>query len=174
MVWREGKSRMNAEGRKTPLVGSEIANLAAAAYLIKDGGFSTPGIKISRGAASDCGNCRRQLRNAAPGRAPIKPVKQIVSVLIAALGGATVYLLLATCGPAHATDGVRFAQRDKGAPVQRYSGTPVQRAACTPEVFRLCEEYIPNRAAIIDCLLRNKHRLSRDCRAVFDGSRSGR
>ena len=31
---------MNSEGRKAHLVGSGIGNLAAAAYLIKDGGFS--------------------------------------------------------------------------------------------------------------------------------------
>src|SRR5271169_1269417 len=37
---------MSNEGRKAHLVGSGIANLAAAAYLIKDGGFSGANIKI--------------------------------------------------------------------------------------------------------------------------------
>ncbi len=37
---------MGNEGRKAHLVGSGIANLAAAAYLIKDGGFSGANIKI--------------------------------------------------------------------------------------------------------------------------------
>ena len=37
---------MNNEGRKAHLVGSGIANLAAAAYLIKDGGFSGANIAI--------------------------------------------------------------------------------------------------------------------------------
>ncbi len=36
---RQGGTVMNNEGRKAHLVGSGIANLAAAAYLIKDGGF---------------------------------------------------------------------------------------------------------------------------------------
>ena len=37
---------MSNEGRKAHLVGSGIANLAAAAYLIKDGGFSGANINI--------------------------------------------------------------------------------------------------------------------------------
>lgn len=37
---------MNNEGRKAYLIGSGIANLAAAAYLIKDGGFSGANINI--------------------------------------------------------------------------------------------------------------------------------
>ena len=37
---------MNNEGRKAHLIGSGIANLAAAAYLIKDGGFSGANISI--------------------------------------------------------------------------------------------------------------------------------
>ena len=84
----------------------------------------------------------------------LMPAKRVVSVLIAAPAGATVSLLVAICGPVRAEDEGRFAQR----------------IACTPDVFRLCKEYIPDRSAIVNCLQRNKHRLSADCRAVFDGS----
>ena len=35
-------------------------------------------------------------------------------------------------------------------------GTPAQRNACMPEVFRLCSNFIPDRAAIITCLESNK------------------
>jgi hypothetical protein len=48
-------------------------------------------------------------------------------------------------------------------------GTPAQRAACTPDAYRLCGIYIPNAAAITQCLRANRKRLSRDCRAVFEG-----
>jgi len=48
-------------------------------------------------------------------------------------------------------------------------GTFAQRRACKPDVFRLCGEFIPDRAAITDCLKRNRPRLNPDCRAVFDG-----
>lgn len=45
MVRRDGVSN---EKRKTHLVGSGIPNLAAAAYLIKDGSFSGANISITR------------------------------------------------------------------------------------------------------------------------------
>jgi hypothetical protein len=47
--------------------------------------------------------------------------------------------------------------------------TAAQRRACEPDVFRLCKDFIPNPSAITSCLVRNKPRLSADCRAVFDG-----
>ncbi len=47
--------------------------------------------------------------------------------------------------------------------------TTAQRLACEPDVFRLCKDLIPNRTAITNCLVRNKPRLSTDCRAVFNG-----
>jgi hypothetical protein len=45
--------------------------------------------------------------------------------------------------------------------------TPEQRRACTPDVFRLCAGEIPNRARIVNCLIRNHSRLSPACSAVF-------
>ena len=57
--------------------------------------------------------------------------------------------------------GLRTAAADEG--------TFAQRRACKPDVFRLCGDFIPNHAAITDCLQRNKARLNPDCRAVFEG-----
>jgi hypothetical protein len=40
-------------------------------------------------------------------------------------------------------------------------------AACTPDVMRLCQEFIPNRDAIIACLLQKKREMSPECTKVF-------
>jgi len=68
-----GKTLMDIEGRKAHLVGSGIANLAAAAYLIKDGGFS--GANISIYEVEDWAEIRR------PHRAEGLPIKVIARVL---------------------------------------------------------------------------------------------
>jgi len=47
-------------------------------------------------------------------------------------------------------------------------GTLAQRNACKPDVFRLCQEFIPDHAAITACLQRNTAHLNPECRAVFD------
>ncbi len=64
---------------------------------------------------------------------------------LAALG-----FLLAISGPA-------FAQ----------SHSAEDEAACTPDVMRLCSEYIPNREAIVACLVQKKREMSPDCSRVF-------
>jgi len=46
-------------------------------------------------------------------------------------------------------------------------GTPEARQACTPEVFRLCNEFVPDVARITACLQRNRARLNPDCRRVM-------
>jgi hypothetical protein len=51
---------------------------------------------------------------------------------------------------------------------QAEDGSFAQRRACRPDVFRLCNQFIPDRAAITNCLQRSKPRLSPDCRAVFE------
>ncbi len=48
-------------------------------------------------------------------------------------------------------------------------GSFAQRQACKPDVFRLCGEFIPNHAAITNCLQLNLVRLNPGCRAVFQG-----
>ncbi|WP_213772715.1 hypothetical protein [Bradyrhizobium sp. dw_78] len=46
-------------------------------------------------------------------------------------------------------------------------GTLAQRHACEPDVFRLCQQFIPDHAAITACLQRNAAHLNPDCKAVF-------
>lgn len=57
-----------------------------------------------------------------------------------------------------------------GASTYAQEGTPEQQEACTPEVFRLCQKFIPDRTAIINCLESNKSKLNPACRAVFSPS----
>ena len=47
-------------------------------------------------------------------------------------------------------------------------GTDAERDACTPDVFRLCNEQIPNVDGIIACLKSKKAQLSTPCKTVFD------
>lgn len=48
-------------------------------------------------------------------------------------------------------------------------GTDQEREACTPDVFRLCSSEIPNVDRIVQCLNRERPRLSPGCRAVMTG-----
>lgn len=57
-----------------------------------------------------------------------------------------------------------------GAALHAGEGTLAQRRACEPDVFRLCNEFIPDHAAITNCLQRNKPRLNSACRVVFEGN----
>ena len=41
--------------------------------------------------------------------------------------------------------------------------------ACRPDVFRLCQQFIPNEGPITQCLRRNVRNLSAECRTVFAG-----
>jgi hypothetical protein len=73
------------------------------------------------------------------------------------VGPATVVVLLLV-GSANAN-----AQQNS-----EYHGTTDQQVACTGDVFRLCWSEIPNVSRIVDCLVREKPRLSAGCRAVFE------
>jgi hypothetical protein len=57
----------------------------------------------------------------------------------------------------------------ESATAQGYRGTQDAQAACTPDVFRLCQQYIPNRDPIVACLIRSRALLSPACRTVFGG-----
>ena len=46
-------------------------------------------------------------------------------------------------------------------------GTPEQRQACTPEVFRLCNDAVPDVGRITACLERNRTRLNVECRRAM-------
>lgn len=48
------------------------------------------------------------------------------------------------------------------------------QSACQPDVFRLCNQYIPDRGPIIACLVRQKRNLSPACRAVMTTPRTGK
>jgi hypothetical protein len=56
-----------------------------------------------------------------------------------------------------------------GAPSAALSQTHTQEdeAACTPDVMRLCQEHVPNRQAIIACMVAKKSELGPECFAVF-------
>jgi hypothetical protein len=55
------------------------------------------------------------------------------------------------------------------ATAQGYQGTQDAQSACTPDVFRLCQQYIPNRGPIVACLVRYRAYLSPACRTFFAG-----
>jgi hypothetical protein len=55
------------------------------------------------------------------------------------------------------------------ATAQGYQGTQDAQTACTPDVFRLCQQYIPNRGPIVSCLIRYRAYLSPACRPFFAG-----
>lgn len=44
--------------------------------------------------------------------------------------------------------------------------------ACQPDVFRLCEQFVPDRGKITACLRKNRLRLNPECRKVFSGRKS--
>lgn len=55
------------------------------------------------------------------------------------------------------------------APAQAQQGTINPEQACKDDAFRLCNNYIPDRARVGACLRRNARSLSRDCRTVVLG-----
>jgi hypothetical protein len=48
-----------------------------------------------------------------------------------------------------------------------YRGTPEQQQACTDDVFRLCNQFVPDEPRIIACLQANQRSLSALCKQVF-------
>jgi hypothetical protein len=53
-------------------------------------------------------------------------------------------------------------------------GTEEQRAACKSDAFRLCDDYVPDAAAVEQCLRANMRRLSPACRREFGGGKRRR
>jgi hypothetical protein len=85
----------------------------------------------------------------------------IVHLRASVLGLAAAVLLLATAPGASAQ--------------QSYRGSEAERQACTDDVFRLCNEFVPDEQRIIACLGQNRRNLSTACRAVFSrGPEGGR
>ena len=53
------------------------------------------------------------------------------------------------------------------APAFAQSGTQAEQDACTPDVFRLCQELIPDEAPILACLKAKHAQLSPACEPVI-------
>ena len=51
-------------------------------------------------------------------------------------------------------------------PQRSYSD--VEQSLCQPDVFRLCNDYVPDEERIIACMKANRRSLSPECRKVFD------
>ena len=43
-----------------------------------------------------------------------------------------------------------------------------EQTLCQPDVFRLCNDYVPDEDRIIACMKQNHSQLSPQCRKVFD------
>src|SRR5580704_15920905 len=77
------------------------------------------------------------------------------------LSGIAAGLLLAVLSTASAQESFRGSQADQ--------------QACTDDVFRLCNQFVPDEQRIIACLAQNRRNLSPACQAVFSrGSEGGR
>ena len=48
-----------------------------------------------------------------------------------------------------------------------YRGTKEDQEACTPDVFRLCQQFVPDERRILSCLRQNMRNLSPACRKVL-------
>lgn len=55
--------------------------------------------------------------------------------------------------------------RDLSPPKGSY--TDVEQTLCQPDVFRLCNDYVPDEDRIIACMKAKQSQLSPDCRKVF-------
>lgn len=52
-------------------------------------------------------------------------------------------------------------------PAMAQSGTEAEQEACTPDVFRLCQDFIPNEGPILACLQAKHAQLSPACEPVI-------
>lgn len=52
--------------------------------------------------------------------------------------------------------------------------SPEVQQACTPDAMRLCSEFIPDRAKVTACMMRNRRNLSVECKTAMGGGRTGR
>ena len=49
----------------------------------------------------------------------------------------------------------------------QHNGTQAEQDACTPDVFRLCQDFIPDEGAIVACLKTKRPQLSSACGSVM-------
>jgi hypothetical protein len=58
---------------------------------------------------------------------------------------------------------------------ESYRGSAAEQEACTDDVFRLCNQFVPDEQRIIACLIQNRRSLSPACQGVFSrGPEGGR
>lgn len=48
-------------------------------------------------------------------------------------------------------------------------GTPQQRAACRPDVVKFCKGLGDNSGVLLNCLEKNREKMSEKCQKVIDG-----
>ena len=66
-----------------------------------------------------------------------------------------------------AAAGLLLAAPSTGIAQDSYRGSQAEQQACTDDVFRLCNQFVPDEPRIIACLSQNRRNLSPTCQAVF-------
>jgi hypothetical protein len=66
-----------------------------------------------------------------------------------------------------AAAGLLLAAQSTAGAQESYRGTQAEQQACTDDVFRLCNQFVPDEQRIIACLAQNRRNLSAACQAVF-------
>jgi Cysteine rich repeat len=51
--------------------------------------------------------------------------------------------------------------------VAQFSGTPQEQAACRPDARKHCSRVSQDEMTVLNCLIRNRTRLSQSCRALL-------
>ena len=69
-----------------------------------------------------------------------------------------------------AAAGMLLAAQSIAGAQESYRGTQAEQQACTDDVFRLCNQFVPDEQRIIACLAQNRRSLSLACQAVFSRS----
>jgi Cysteine rich repeat len=49
--------------------------------------------------------------------------------------------------------------------------SPEVQQACTPDAMRLCQQFVPDRAKITACMMRNRRQLSAECLTAMRNAR---
>lgn len=66
-----------------------------------------------------------------------------------------------------AAAGLLLAAQSAASAQDSYRGSQSDQQACTDDVFRLCNQFVPDEQRIIACLNQNRRNLSSACQAVF-------
>jgi hypothetical protein len=66
-----------------------------------------------------------------------------------------------------AAAGLLLAAQSTASAQESYRGTQAEQQACTDDVFRLCNQFVPDEQRIIACLIQNRRHLSPACQTVF-------